>query len=160
MMRFTWACWWLRPFGTQPMVCLCLAWLKAEGAICARNNKREKMVLVYPLRIIWALVRMIRKVLGMKVKPSLREWTTSGRCWLHAFGFVTSDLSASFVNDDEWNSVWSLLSCWIIIFNAIHASQNLTQLYRCWGHRYQMLDRLECSSPLPRSGHPTVYIHA
>ena len=32
-----------------------------------------KVVFLYPLRLVGGLVKMVKKALGMKVKPSLRE---------------------------------------------------------------------------------------
>jgi len=32
-----------------------------------------KVLLVYPFRVVGAFVKMVKQMLGMKVKPSLRE---------------------------------------------------------------------------------------
>ena len=58
--------------GIIPSVCKTLSIL-AVDSFRAVVKTVLKIVLVYPLRLVGAIVKSIKKMLGMKVKPSLRE---------------------------------------------------------------------------------------
>jgi len=58
--------------GVIPSVCKTLGILSVDS-FRAIVKTVLKIVLVYPLRLVGAMVKSIKKMLGMKVKPSLRE---------------------------------------------------------------------------------------
>lgn len=58
--------------GVIPSVCKTLGILAVDSFRAVVKNVL-KIVLVYPLRFVGTMVKSIKKMLGMKVKPSLRE---------------------------------------------------------------------------------------
>ena len=64
--------WRKHSMGIVPSICKTLGILSIDSFRAVVKNVL-KIVVVYPLRVVGAIVRIVKKMLGMKVKPSLRE---------------------------------------------------------------------------------------
>ena len=64
--------WRKHSMGIVPSICKTLGILSIDAFRAVVKNAL-KIVVVYPLRVVGAIVRIVKQMLGMKVKPSLRE---------------------------------------------------------------------------------------